>query len=388
MSRLIRRRGRGSRIGSVLILIAIGLVFLFGLTACAVDIGYLQASYAQMRTGSDAGALAGVGALLSDLMLMPAADQSERIQAARDAAVRYAESNRIGSIAPDVGPNPTNASQGDVVLGYLDANQPTGALDLAAPDRYNAATVRVRRTTGQNGPVQTIFGFVLGRGATDVVATSTAVAAANVVGFRPKPQHTVMVLPIAIDVRRWAEVRRGSGRDEFSSNYSHTAAICAPDGIAELQLFPIGAYGTTVGNYGLVYLGANTVSTRNLVRQIRDGINSDDLSNRAGQLIVRLGAPVELRGNTNVSDTIKAELAQVEGQTRVVLLYDRQSGSTTDARYTIVGFAGARVMKTEGIRALRDNITSIQPGVVVAESSVTGAGSQSFEVYTPPRLIQ
>ncbi len=59
----IRRRTRHCRSGHIVVLVAVMLTTILGITALAIDVGYICAAKSQLQRTADAAALAGASAL-------------------------------------------------------------------------------------------------------------------------------------------------------------------------------------------------------------------------------------------------------------------------------------------------------------------------------------
>jgi len=137
--------------GSVLTLLAAGMVMVVGFTAFAVDAGYLYALRSKLQATADAAALAGAKQLPDPAALAPAADTIPA--AVTIAAIYYAGKNMP---AADHGTVLTNA---DVVIGNWQAGTRTFT---PAGDPLNAVRVVTQRSDDNGNPVGLFFGRALG----------------------------------------------------------------------------------------------------------------------------------------------------------------------------------------------------------------------------------
>ena len=222
--RLRRRRPQGRR-GAIIVLSAMFLIIVFALLAMAVDIGYLQNARSELQKSADAASLAAAAELIDDEALKGSMymNMTDEISSARNIATQYAGLNKVCTKAPLVDANTSNATSGDVVVGYL--SNPSNralAMDFAQPNLSNAVQVTVRRTSSENGEVPFFFARALGFNSAPVVATSTAALLTNFKWFKaPGNGGNLMMLPYALDKQTWDGLMNGStGSDSYRFNSS------------------------------------------------------------------------------------------------------------------------------------------------------------------------
>src|SRR5215468_9867208 len=145
----LRRDERGMSFAFV----GIGLMTFMAATTLAVDVGMFMTARTQAQNSADAGALAGVTALVYN-------NWNDRTVAgpAVQSSISAAQQNTVMMGVPSVLPS--------------DVTFPTGPLGLA-----NRVRVDVYRTAGRSNPVTTLMGSFLGMSTIDIAATATAEAA-------------------------------------------------------------------------------------------------------------------------------------------------------------------------------------------------------------------
>jgi Flp pilus assembly protein TadG len=137
--------------GYVAIVLAAGLTALMGVSALAVDLGYMHMKSSDLQTAADSGALAGAAALISNR------GDSAAIKAE---ALMYMRNNLRSDDKPTLA-----ATSGDVVLlqdGVAGGWEP------------NQIEVTVRRTGERGNPVGLFFGRAVGTPVAELDATSRA----------------------------------------------------------------------------------------------------------------------------------------------------------------------------------------------------------------------
>ena len=144
--RTLRRKPQLRR-GAVLILTALMLVFMLGLLAFSIDVGYMLTCRTEAQRAADAGALAGAGSL------------ADGVQVAEQQARDFTQRNAIGR------KNLTNAGI-NVEFGLWNRQGRTFTQSLQAPD---AVKVTARRTGAS-----LFFGGIFGRKQFDIGADAIA----------------------------------------------------------------------------------------------------------------------------------------------------------------------------------------------------------------------
>ena len=381
-------RRAADRRGNILILTAFMMVFMMALLAVAVDIGYLQMARTQLQKTADAAALAAAAELIDNEAISGHPDMSDEATSARAFAIQYAALNKVCSASPTVDSNPNNDAVGDIVLGYLaDPSDRNATMDFSSTNRYNAVQVRVRRTVNQNGEVPFFFARVLGIQTAPVQATATAALMNTVGGFRTPPDGSNLnILPYALDKNSWDALMAGTGNDAWSWDEVSGAVHGGADGIKEVNLFPQGT--GAPGNRGTVDIGSSNNSTSDIARQIVDGISPSDLAHLGGQIKFDAQDQLYLNGDTGISAGVKDELASIRGQPRVIPLFSQVVGPGNNAQYTIVAFAGIRVMEVVLTGSQNSKRILVQPAPVVASGMIPGTSGQGSFVYSPVWLVR
>jgi hypothetical protein len=277
------------------------------------------------------------------------------------------------------------------VIGYLaHGADPQGPLDTSDSQKYNAVQIRVRRVSAQNGEVPMFFGKTLGLNSVATQAIATAIIEKNILGFRtPDDNETINVLPYAIDRETWNNlINSGTGSDNWTWDESNNTVVFGPDNIKEVNLFPQGS--DLTGKRGTVDIGSSSSTTADHERQIVQGINKQDM--------LELGKPLEfdgsgnltLNGDMGISAAVNDELVSIIGKTRVIPIFDSVAGTGNNCTYTIVQWAGVRIVDVKLVGAASSKRLMVQPASVVSKYASPNPDSTptSWFVYTPPKLVR
>ena len=98
---------------------------------------------------------------------------------------------------------------------------------------------------------------------------------------------------------------------------------------------------------------------------------------------------VELTGDTGLSAAIQNDLIAVKGLPRSIPLFSTVAGPGNNSVFTVVGFAGIRIMDVKLTGSMSSKRVIIQPAYVVDDAALTDAGSgASYFVYQPVRLVR
>lgn len=379
------------RRGAVLVLTAVLLVVLLGITALAVDYGYLLLTRAELQSAADAAALAGAGRLLDDSLLSDQGSMSETIYHARTRAVQYAQLNAAAMQPVLIDRNDANAPDGDVVVGYLgDPSDLDEPMSFSDADQFNTVKVTVRRGTATGNPVTLFFAPLLGVATADLSASASATLHKGIKGFSaPAGGPNAMILPFAMSEESWNElIQFGGGSDSYAFDPETGSVSPGSDDIREVILYPLdlfdggsggGQNGEPCGNFGTVDIGNPDNSTADIARQIVYGINADDMSYVGGSIEFGPDGVLHLNGDTGISAGFKDELASIIGQTRSIPVFRSVSDPGNNADYEIVAFVGIRMLYVKLTGGPSQRRVVVQPAWV---SDPTGIGDPTSEHST------
>ncbi len=351
---LSRARSKSKRKGVTIVFALFLMTVLIGMLAFSIDIGYLSASKAELRRSADAAALAGCWQVYDSLV--QGQNSTALTDAARSAAVNAAAANKVCNKAPALA---TSGQQSDVSLGYLSSLAST-TLSSSSNNPYRAVRVRVSKTSTSNGEVPFFFGRIFGQHGQQLTAEATAAMALQVKGFTTPSSgsnDTLDVLPFALDETTWIAMLNGGGTDTY--NYTNGSVVSGSDGIREVNLYPQGT--GSPGNRGTVDIGGANNSTADIARQIVYGISAEDLQELGKPLSLATGGTMTLNGDTGISAGVKDELTSIIGQTRIIPIFSTVSGNGNNATYTIVRWAGVRILFVKLTGAMNTKRVIVQP---------------------------
>jgi Flp pilus assembly protein TadG len=398
------RRFDKKRWGSIILLSTGIMIMVFGFLAFTVDLGYIALTKGQLQAAGDAGVRAGAFELKSGLGANKRDTPEEVAAVATQAAVAVAAANRAGDVSA-VYADPTR----DLRFGQVIYDPVSGTWDKRwGVTPYNMVELTLHRDqvptsdsteTGQGDPVANngdhplplFFAPVIGH--YDATLNTKAVAAllpGN--GFRipSGSDSTLPYLPFALDLGTWdALIRKDTDpqwylRDNFTQNQDTGAISKGADGILEANLYPEG--GTTTGNRGTIDIGSGDNSNSHIIRQILYGLNADDLSNFPNNECI---PPIWLNGDTGISAGFKEEIESIQGQMRLIPIFDEVHGNGDNAMYHIVKFVGVTVVEVKMTGNPKRIL--VQPMLFFDESvmpDTSGAAISDETYFTTPVLIQ
>jgi Flp pilus assembly protein TadG len=179
-SALVRRKRQA---GTVLMMVVVAAVALFGVAALATDVGHVWAARSELQAAADSSALAAAANLVN------AAGTSVTLPAATTNAQTYGLANQADQTAITI-------LASDLTFGdwNLQTAQLNTAVDLSDPEQVTAARVVARLDQTANGPVQAILARVLGRQSFPLTANAT-----GYLGFAGSFPPGTVDLPVVID---------------------------------------------------------------------------------------------------------------------------------------------------------------------------------------------
>ena len=184
----------------------------------------------------------------------------------------------------------------------------------------------------------------------------------------------------------------GAGTDSFSFDPETGNVVSSSDGIREMKMFPEsggnGQNSITPGNWGTVDIGNTNNSTSELGRQIRKGVNAEDLQPYDGTLSLdKQTGTLTLNGDTGLSVGMADAVDAVVGQPRTIPLYKEATAQGNTTSFTINGFVGVRIVKYD--LTGDDKYILIQPTYVFDPTAVTAPNvGSSYFVGQPVHLTR
>jgi hypothetical protein len=170
------------------------------------------------------------------------------------------------------------------------------------------------------------------------------------------------ILPFALDVQTWIN---GAGPDEWSWDESSQQFVPGSDGVPEFNLYP--QQTGSAANRGIVKIGTNTPDTPHVSHQILYGVSSQDLAFHGGSLAFDKNGELFLEGTPGLRAVFEKDFAAIQGQGRIVPVFSKVEGSGNNAVYTIVAWAGFRIVNVD--------LTGNNKRLIVQASDVTVAGA-------------
>lgn len=367
-----------SRRGSAAVLSVALLTTLLIVSVIAIDYSKISTSRSELKRTADAAAMSGAWELFDGVSQSQDANVVEENieQAASDVAAE----NKINSQAPVLTAN------SDIEIGYYRTDTP-GQLDTSDPEKFNAVRVHVRKTEQSGGALPLFFGSITGKHKQSLQTNSTAALFKTIGGFRTPPDgsETINILPIALDEETWEKVVNNETNDNYKLVNGNV--VSGSDGYCECSLYPQGT--GAPGNRGTVDIGSSGNSTNDLKRQILHGISQNDMAELGKPLTFDSNGELELNGDTGLSAAIKAELAQIIGQTRIIPIFKKVQGNGNNAMYTIIRFEGVRILGVKLTGPPKKKHLTIQPAPVVARHSIFTEDEEhaTHFLYTPVMLV-
>lgn len=356
--------------------LVISLTAILCLLALSIDVGLLVQRHHQLKTASEAAALAGALELFSSRL---SDDGTDRINLGRLAASNFAAANRVNSLPLHLSANPLNAVNGDVVLGAINPPELRG---LFLPARredspINAVLVRTRHSQTGVTSAALLFSRLVGYTPNDFYSESIAAVDRRIVGFRPVGCTNIPMLPILVHGDPWVSTEgdaeedsqdqhgegegQGEGKgaplsDRFTVDPRQCVVAAGPDGIPEFRIH-IGITATSSGSddgreshsnkqyFGNQEAAASVLNlgeTNPASEQVQFGLNLLDLASSGGQLLV--GSAVACDRNPNLA-ALHSAFQQMIGEPRVFAL-GTPSGGGQKADGNLLKFSAGVIVES------------------------------------------
>jgi hypothetical protein len=298
------------------------------------------------------------------------------------------QANKFSGLNPVLMAGPSLGTE-DVEVGYIaDPMDGKSEFDTSGMHTPNAVRVVVRRTAEQNGTVNFMFGRLLGKKDGAVQAEATAALLNDFGGFRaPADGSNLDLLPFTLDLETWnALVNDKVGTDDWNWDPETKTINAGSDGVLEVNLYPHGT--GSPGNRGTVDIGGMNNSTEDIARQVTDGVSQKDLDYHGGELRFDERGEMSLNGDTGISAGVMDELKSIRGEPKIIPIFSKVASPGDNAQYTIVCFAGVRILDVKLTGSNSTKEVTIQPCTIVSKGGISGGSSSSYFVYSPVRLVR
>jgi Flp pilus assembly protein TadG len=382
------------RHGVVTPLAAILLVFLLGMVAFAVDMGYVVLAETELQSAADSAALAGCGQLMQGFVQYNLPGQSAANQAsilstylgnARTYAKNFASYNSAG------GASSLTLNDSDIEFGFTD-----GSNNYTPMPTYtgfpNTVKVTMRRDSSANGGVALFFAPVLGVHSQNLKATAAATLYAGVINSFSAPPRS-HILPATYDVNAWNNfIKTGQDPD---GNTSLDA-----NGNPEIVVYPSVS---APGNFGQLSLDDSHVGTPVEDGWVVDGISTSDLSSLNSASLIPLSShdstKWDWQGDTGMKASLVMTIDSYAGSTFYIPLfkpygsapsYSAGTGTGSNYYYQIVTFVGVKIMPTSSHNVIVEPTGVTDPNAIYSAVMPAGTGTlgNTVTTFTSPKLTQ
>lgn len=377
----------GERKAAIVPLAALLLVFLLGMSAFAVDIGWLAVTRSELQNAADVAALAGAGMLMDGYVtynlpgnsVNQAAILSTTQTTARNKAKEYAAYNGAGGVSS------LTLLDSDVEFGFTDAS---GVYTTPAAGFPNTVKVTMRRDASANGKLNLFFAKVLGQTTTSLTATASATLYAGSLDVIPGG-----TLPVTYSVDDWNNfLTTGQDPDGTISKDS--------GGNPQLMVYPSVK---APGNFGWLSMDNYTVSAAVLRSWIDYGVPQADINKLLADGLIPLSSHDKTKwdwqGKTGFTASGVMAVNDYVGKTFVMPLYTPYSSSSAGTGqgsnyfYNIVQFVGVRAMTPSSTNKeiVVQPAPIIVPNALLDPSTIVPAGTgstTSATIFAAPRLTR
>ena len=324
---LRRTSCRHHRSGAVAVFLSLLMVPMLAMVAFSVDYGYLLKIDCDLQRAADAAALACV----QDLV--PADDGTQDLDQVRATLRNYVAMNIDQSF---------QVLDADIEIGRYDPATIYSNVTLLNDGIFDAVRVTLRYDANANPRVTLFVARVLGMQDAAVTATATAVL--------QKPMNLppgADVLPFAVPQDIWDNKDMG---EEWS--------IYGDGKIKD-------DFGVEIpGDWGTVDIGNTNNSTADLSDQILNGLRQSDLDSLYADGRIPTNTHIDgsqltlMQSDAGLSTGMKLAVQAVHGQTRLVPIYNSNSGDPgNNLEYNIVKWGVVKVVDSHWQGANNTNLT-------------------------------
>ncbi|MEX0679706.1 MAG: pilus assembly protein TadG-related protein [Pirellulales bacterium] len=314
------------RRGTALVLLTLLMIPLLAMVAFSVDYGYLLKVDCDLQRCADAAALACV----QDLV--PAADGTQDLARVRATLRNYVAMNLDPSF---------QVLDADIEIGRFNPATIYSNVTLLNSGIFDAVRVKLRHDASANSRVALFIGPLLGMQDAAVTATATAVLQ-KPLGLLPGAK----VIPFAVPKDVW------DGRDTGEQWTIYGDGKMTDDSGVVIP-----------GNWGTLDIGPTDNSTDALNDQITNGLKQSDIDalyadNRISTTTyIDTSHTISMQGDTGISIGLKLSVVPIHGETRIVPIFDSNSGAPgNNLEYNVVKWGVVTVIDSNWQGAKNTNI--------------------------------
>lgn len=399
------------RKGVIVPLTAILMVFLLGMVAFALDIGFILVARTQAQSAADAAALAGASKLMHLLQSAPLekgenynilpVQTTTHLGLARQEAIAFAAANKISN-------NTVEVLASDIEIGFM-ANPVSLNSDILEtsnwPTRpYNTVRVTVRRDDlHYGGKLTLIFGHMFGLQSVEISATATAAFMVGTPVYRGNystqeggqtVNYSGGLLPFTFEEKQWNAMMdfNGIGTTTYinflgetesmtiSDNYNKVGQAGA-DGVREFKMFPStnssGNFGTI--NFTMTKFGNSTKTLEDLILNGPSEAEWPALNTILQATTATNGGKL-VNGDPGLSGGMEDAVLSIIGQLRILPLFRTvtlDGGNVT--YYELVDFKPIVIVAAD--LSGGNKYIQFQPGVLSAGANIgSTSGRLNFDI--------
>lgn len=352
------------RQGVILVLSALMMVAMVGLIAFTVDYGYLLKVRTDLQRSADAAALAAV----QDLIRKP--DGTQDLNKARATVITYARNN--------VDDSSFQVASADILIGRYDPATIYSGSTLLNTGTFDTVRVTLRRDGATNPKAPLFFARVLGLKNATITATATAVLQ-KVEFLDPGTE----ILPFATPLDLWNSLAAGQTWTAYGNGKLKDQT------------------GKTVpGDWGTIDIGSTGNSTSDLNSQILDGLHQTDLDalysdGRIPQkTYIDSSVPASMQGDTGLSSGLKQSVVEVQGQKKLIPIYDQLAGhfAGNNVEIHVVGWGVVTVIDSKWQGETNTYVilqkSHLYDGKLSPKGSLSATTGYVDGAYTSPVLVK
>lgn len=349
-----------NRRGVTSLSLLIGLPVLLLLVGLVVYVGLLRDARQDAQAGADAAALAGARLLADDSLLLLSnyrERMEQRVLQSRQMALMVGQLNFSGNERLQLNANQANDPRGDIVIGYLDRPLHATFTPLTPDtDSWDNSAINAVRVVVRRSPIPALLG---GRSPEqDVVATATAILDWRVIGYRPRNEQPVPLMPIAlytdhdgVDPQGWDGQWLRRDKDSWSYDPSGRRWQVGRDGLPEIVV-RFGNADNNTSRGAALFLQIGVEDFGGTLTQIRQGIRRTELERQfgAGGFVLRSDNKVQVTAQAGLPPATSPARMQLlealqelagKGESRIWPLYSRYDAEQGQA--AVSGWTAARI---------------------------------------------